>query len=125
VVVDVLATAAAWVVDVLDEVELFFLLPHAIPAMITMITIAMAVQNHHRLTTGFLPTGGGATGGGPANPGVRRWRARGPGYCALALLLGPRGEIALARWDAGGGGGGGADSGGYHIPSLASHHPGP
>ena len=55
VVVDVLAIVAAWVVDVLDEVALFFLLPHAIPAAITTTTSAMAVQNHHRLNTGFLP----------------------------------------------------------------------
>jgi hypothetical protein len=31
---------------------------------------------------------------------------------------------SLALW-AGGGGGVDAVSGGYHMPSLASHHPGP
>jgi hypothetical protein len=75
VVVDVLDRAAARVVDVWDEVELFLLLTQAIPVTITTTASTVAVQNHHRLNTGFLPTGGGTRECGPPDSEVWPWRA--------------------------------------------------
>jgi len=124
-VVDVPATAAPWVAGVPEEFELF-LLPTATPATITTTTSTSAAQNHHRLASGILSTGGGTRGGGPADPGVRRWRGGRRAERPRAHGPGARGARPLAPSGGGGGGGaGGAVSGGYHMPSLANHHPGP
>jgi hypothetical protein len=119
------APAAVLVLASLDDELLFVLLVASAataPMTISAITMPMASGHGDRFARGAGVSTGGPAGGGIDHGGIAVEGVGVAGPQSDAPSCSPGGVQA---WGSGSFGASGCSSGGYHLPSDASHQPGP